>query len=393
MGIKSVKLPELGEGVTEGEVLKIKVKQGEKVEKDQILFEVMTDKASMELPSLLEGQVKSILVSEGDIKQVGDKLLEMEVSGKDAEESVEEKEEPKKPEKKEKRKEPVSSGEKVLAAPATKKLARDLGISLSSLNLKEVKREDLLNFIKKSKSTPSPSFSSSGNLKKEPVRGVKRLMMESMTISKATIPHFTLFEEVDIKSLSLVRAEMKEKLKVEGLRVGWLPFFLKALIPVMKEFPIFNSVYSSETKELIYNEALNFGFAVDSPQGLLVPVLKHAETKSLKQIIKEVAELAEKTRSGNLERESLQGASITITNLGGIGSLGGTPIINPPEMAIIGVYKLYKKLVKKGEGVEERDFLNISVTCDHRFIDGATAARFLKSFASHIEEPSLLLLN
>ncbi|MCY4321939.1 MAG: 2-oxo acid dehydrogenase subunit E2, partial [Bdellovibrionaceae bacterium] len=182
-------------------------------------------------------------------------------------------------------------------------------------------------------------------------------------------------------------------LEKQGLKIGYLPFFIKALIPTLKEFPLFNSSYDNKTKEIVFKKHINFGFAVDSPQGLLVPVLKQAEKKSLIEIIKELIELSQKTREGLIEREHLKGAGFTLTNLGSLGGLYGTPIIQSPEMAILGIYKSFKQVIKNEKNeFEEKDFINFSITCDHRFIDGATAVRFLKSFIQKIEEPSLLLL-
>ena len=218
-------------------------------------------------------------------------------------------------------------------------------------------------------------------------------MFESMSLSKASIPHFTVGEQAQVDYLVQLRTEMKNRLEKQGLKTGYLPFFIKALIPVLKEFPIFNSVYDPEKKEIVFKKNFNIGFAVDSPQGLLVPVIKEVQNKSLLEIIKEVFELAHKTREASIEREHLKGAGLTLTNLGSLGGIYGTPIIHPPEMAILGIYRTFKQALKNDKAEwEEKTFMNFSITCDHRFIDGATALRFLKSFVQKIEEPSLLLL-
>lgn len=423
MGLKKVNLPDLGEGITEGEIIKIKVSEGETISMDQILLEVMTDKASMEVPSSIEGTVQKVEVAEGDIVSVGANLFTVKTTGDSLSDSLKQKEV-----KKEKIKNNLSKKDSVsfskekgketlagknlstgfsLAAPATRKLAEELGLSLKNIKgtgpRGEIRREDLVNHVKSN--LQSPQSFSAGSVKqapvpqnfeekeREPLRGIKRLMFDNMTLSKATIPHFTIGEKAQVEHLVNTREEMRARMEKQGLKIGYLPFFIKALIPVLKEFPIFNSFYDAQTREIVFRKDFNIGFAVDSPQGLLVPVLKQAQNKSLLEIIKAIEWLAKEVRQGSIGRENLIGASITLSNLGSLGGLYGTPIINPPEMAIMGVYSIFQEVVKTAGGeFKEKPFMNFSITCDHRFIDGATAARFLKSFVIKIEEPSLLLL-
>ena len=410
MAIKKITLPDLGEGITEGEILKIKVKEKDSIDLDQVLLEVMTDKASMEVPSSIKGIIEKVYVKEGDIVSVGAELFSVE--SKESENEKEKRKEKtvlkesasflkeKKSDKKIKSETDLISQDRNLAIPSSRKLAKELDIDLKELkgsgDKGEIFREDLLNYIKqkmKSPSHPSPSLIDFEESKRVPVKGIQRLMFESMSLSKATIPHFTIIEQAKVEHLISLRAEMKARLEKQGLKIGYLPFFIKALIPTLKEFPLFNSSYDNKTKEIVFKKHINFGFAVDSPQGLLVPVLKQAEKKSLIEIIKELIELSQKTREGLIEREHLKGAGFTLTNLGSLGGLYGTPIIQSPEMAILGIYKSFKQVIKNEKNeFEEKDFINFSITCDHRFIDGATAVRFLKSFIQKIEEPSLLLL-
>ena len=406
MALKKITLPDLGEGVTEGEILKIKVKEGDSIVLDQVLLEVMTDKASMEVPSSIEGMVKKVAVKEGDIVSIGTELFavqsEEDSSQPSKQETVNEDSAPDKTRKTEKlkvEKTPVP-GNFPLAIPSSRKLAQELGIDLTEVKGSgekgEIKREDLLKHIKQKMQSPSASTLPLENFeesKRAPVKGIQRLMFESMTLSKAIIPHFTIVEQAQAGHLIKLRTEMKARLEKQGLKIGYLPFFMKALIPTLKEFPLFNSAYDTKTKEIVFKKHINFGFAVDSPHGLLVPVLKQAENKSLIEIVKELLELSQKTKEGAIEREHLKGAGFTLTNLGSLGGLYGTPIIQAPEMAILGIYKIFKQVVKNEKGgFEEKDFINFSITCDHRFIDGAVAVRFLKSFTQKIEEPSLLLL-
>lgn len=416
MGLKAILLPDLGEGVTEGEIIKIKVLEGDSICMDQALVEIMTDKASMEVPSSIKGKIKKIEVKEGDIVSVGARLFTVEVKdGVTSKKSELEHKETSKnsvsspPQKEKKDFHPETSPTNLeLATPATRKLAMELELSLKNIQgtgLKgEIKREDLIQYIKSNLQNrtqaslpsvkPAPFPSNLKESKREPLRGIKRLMFDSMTLSKATIPHFTIGDRACVTHLVKLKKEMHPKLEKLGLKTSWLAFFIKALVPVLKEFPIFNSVYDSRTKEIVYGHELNIGFAVDSPQGLLVPVLKQAQDKSLLDIIKEIQQLAEATRSGSIERINLTGASITVSNLGSLGGLYGTPIINSPEMAIMGIYSLFHQVAKNSDGEwEEKPYINFSITCDHRFIDGATAARCLKKFVQIVEEPSLLLLD
>ena len=408
MGFKEIKLPDLGEGITEGEIVKINVSVGDSVSMDQALIEVMTDKASMEVPSTIDGIVKDINVKTGDMINVGSTILKLEVDGDVAEEAPA-KQETKTAapqESKPATKKSASSSSRTLAIPATRKMAEEFGVSLDDVATTgdKVTREDLIRHIQSSsgKNAMSPTIKTNTNLeieggeiKREPLIGVKRLMFESMTASKATIPHFTILESACAKHLVSVRTKLKERLmKEKGIKLTYLPFFMKALLACMKEFPIFNSSYDDATKEIIYKKAFHLGFAVDSPQGLVVPVIKNVQDKSVIDVAKEVGELGNQTRSGTVKRENLKNASITITNIGSVGGLYGTPIINPPEMAILGVYRMYKQVVQNEKGeFEQRDFINFSLTCDHRFIDGATATRFLRDFVARIEEPSLLILD
>ena len=436
MGLKEIVLPDLGEGVIEGEILKIKVSPGEKISMDQILLEVMTDKASMEVPSSISGKIQAVHVSEGDIVSVGASLFTVEteasssknkIEAEKTEKTLQDKQASKLLDKKkpveieatrkkspqshlDKKKESEGNPKETLATPLTRKLAKELGLSLNNISGQgpqgAVRREDLISHLKERLNNPahlvtgralSSNSEPPANIeedRREPLRGIKRLMFESMTLSKATIPHFTIGERACVQHLVQIRKEMNTHLEKQGLKTGYLAFFIKALLPVLKEFPLFNSFYDPSTKEIVFRKGCHIGFAVDSPEGLVVPVLKSAEKKSLLEIIKEIKELADLARKGNLQRENLQGASITLTNLGSLGGLYGTPIINPPEVAIIGIYRLFKQLVQKGENqFEEKAFMNISLTCDHRLIDGATSARFLKSFVNKIAEPSLLILD
>ena len=402
MSLNKISLPELGEGVTEGEILKIKVKEGESIVMDQVLLEVMTDKASMEVPSSIDAVIEKIEISEGDIVSVGAPLFTVKSQETPAEKTKEAPREKKENAPEKNKLQPkgfFKDSDFTLALPATRKLAEELGLNLKDISQEAspITREDLLKYVRNrlQNSSPAPQdFKADFEEEKRiPVKGIQRLMFESMSLSKASIPHFTIGEQAQVDYLVQLRTEMKNRLKEQGVKTGYLPFFIKALIPVIKEFPIFNSVYDPEKKEIVFKKNLNIGFAVDSPQGLLVPVIKEVQNKSLLEIIKELFELAQKTREASIERENLKGAGLTLTNLGSLGGIYGTPIIQAPEMAILAIYRTFKQAVKNERAEwEEKTFMNFSITCDHRFIDGATAVKFLRSFIQKVEEPSLLLL-
>ncbi|MCY4321271.1 MAG: 2-oxo acid dehydrogenase subunit E2, partial [Bdellovibrionaceae bacterium] len=255
MAIKKITLPDLGEGITEGEILKIKVKEKDSIDLDQVLLEVMTDKASMEVPSSIKGIIEKVYVKEGDIVSVGAELFSVE--SKESENEKEKRKEKtvlkesasflkeKKSDKKIKSETDLISQDRNLAIPSSRKLAKELDIDLKELkgsgDKGEIFREDLLNYIKqkmKSPSHPSPSLIDFEESKRVPVKGIQRLMFESMSLSKATIPHFTIIEQAKVEHLISLRAEMKARLEKQGLKIGYLPFFIKALIPTLKEFPL-----------------------------------------------------------------------------------------------------------------------------------------------------------
>ena len=459
MALKEIKLPDLGEGVTEGELLKIRVAVGDRVVMDQVLFEVMTDKASMEIPGVLEGVVKKIKAKEGDMVAVGQALLLLETEEEEGlspsssaeretaenggtETSTEEAaggkadfsaEDPSKqksalsakirssdtvrssvfvktasvPQAKGAESSHLSGPEGfVPSAPATRRLARELNIDLKSVKASggegQVTREDLINHVRSALSSPrpanTPSFPFEGEVTqtgREPLRGIRRVMFETMSFSKQTIPHFTIMERADVRQLVKIRRELKERGEKQGVKITYLPFIMKAVLSALKKFPLLNSRYDGETKEIVFTESCHFGFAVDTQQGLLVPVIRDAQEKSLLEIAKELRSLGERARAGTLKREELKGGTFTFTNLGSVGGIAGTPIIQPPQAAIFGIYRIYHqpgRNLQTGEW-EEVPYMNFSLTCDHRFIDGACSARFLKACTDKIEEPGLLVLD
>ncbi|MCB0410408.1 MAG: 2-oxo acid dehydrogenase subunit E2, partial [Flavobacteriales bacterium] len=242
---------------------------------------------------------------------------------------------------------------------------------------------------------PKMSFKGVGGALEERVsmRGIRKKIAENMQAAKHIVPHFTLMEEVNVTELVKVREQAKAAAEKQGVKVTYLPFIMKALIATIREFPMFNASIDDAASEIVYKKYFNLGFAADTPNGLLVPVIKDGDHKTVIELSREIIELSKKARDGKLALDEMKGATITITNIGSVGGVYATPIINHPEVAILGMYKISDKPVWKNNQWVPEKFMNFTITCDHRLIDGAVAANFMKSFASRVENPSQLILD
>ena len=421
---QNILLPELGEGVAEGELVKWLVSQGDSVQIDQPVAEVMTDKASMEVPSPIDGVVESFAAKEGDTIQVGDTLLVVNASESKVE-SV--KQEQKDSEKQEivqsTEKKPVASAvlrsippvqplepgketdedldSSVLATPFTRRLAKEIGVSLNQIKgsglAGRITKEDVLKYKDKTgclEGKPVSVNQVSGfsipqeeGQERQALKGIRKKIADKMQLSKAVIPHFTLMDSADVEQLDKVKNSVKDMLKDQEVKVTYLSFVMKALLQTIKEFPELNAGIDDFSKEIVIKKYYNFGFAVDTPRGLLVPVIKDVDKKSLLEISQEIQNLAEKARTGSISPDDMSGGTITITNIGSLGGEYATPIINAPEVAILGMYRLYIKPHWDGTTFKPQKTMNFSLTCDHRLIDGAVSARVLKYFIHKIENP------
>jgi len=416
LATQEVKLPDVGEGVTEGELVKWLVKPGDVVSVDQPVAEVMTDKATVEVPSPFAGTVKELKAKEGDMIPIESVMLTLEGGAVDKKSTPAQATAPK-PTQDQKptpvAAQPASSGagmdvyppaaeSRVLATPATRRLAREMNIDINQLHgtglAGRVTREDVL----QSKGGPSAPTSApkmaykgvgGGMEERVPLRGVRKKIAENLQMAKQIIPHFTLMEEANVTELVRLRSQAKEQAEKAGVKVTYLPFIMKALMTTVRDFPMFNASIDDQAGEIVYKRYFNIGFAADTPNGLLVPVVKNAEMKSVLEISREIQELASKARDGKLSLDDMRGATITITNIGSVGGLYATPIINHPEVAILGVYKIQDKPVWTGKEFERAQVMNFTITCDHRLIDGAVAANFMKAFVQRIEKPSVLMLD
>ena len=428
--VQSVKLPELGEGVTEGELVKWLVKPGDQVKVDQPIAEIMTDKATVEVPSTAAGSVTEILFKVGDVVKVESVLIKVSGGGsapmqaKPAAAPAKAaanagNSHPAKAPAPQPTQATLATGTvfppvadfHVLATPSTRRLAREMGVDLNGLSgsglAGRVTRDDVMRakgsgaaIAKSGSATPSsvpkPAYTSTPGALEErvPLIGVRKKIAENLQRAKQIIPHFTLMDEADVTQLVGFRESLKEAAEKAGTKVTYLPFVMKALIATIREFPMFNASLDDAAGEIVYKKYFNLGFAADTPNGLLVPVVKDADRKSILDISKDIVDLSLRAREGKLKLDEMKGATITITNIGSVGGTYATPVINHPEVAILGMYKISDKLVlEEGGKVGVRKVMNFTITCDHRLIDGAVAARFLKAFIHRIQNPGVLMLD
>lgn len=431
--VQDVKLPELGEGVTEGELVKWLVKSGDTVKADQPIAEVLTDKATVEVPSPVAGTVKDLKFKAGDVVKVGSTMITLSGAGA-AKAASSEKIAPAGAQ----REVPasahanfattssnngagasVASGifppvadSKVLATPATRRLAREMSVDINALSgsglAGRVTREDVMS-AKGSTSAPAtsakapsapgmsiprPSYQGPAGAAEErvPLIGIRKKIAENMQKSKHIIPHFTIMDEAKVDEMVSLRESLKEFAEKQGTKITYLPIIMKAMIATIREFPMFNASIDDAAGELVYKKYFNLGFAADTPNGLVVPVIKNADQKNILEISKEILDLSKRARDGKLKPDEMKGATVTITNIGSIGGTYATPVINHPEVAILGMYKIDEKPVIKNGQLAAIKVMNFTVTADHRLIDGAVAARFLKAFIERIENPGKLLV-
>ncbi len=427
MAVLEVKLPDIGEGVTEGELVKWLVKVGENVKPDQPLAEVMTDKATVEIPAISGGTVKELRVKEGEVVPIGKVILLMEsAKASDAPVTRPANPEPAAPAVAASSKPAATPGpstvgsvevyppvaeSRVLATPSTRRLAREMNMDINQIQgtglAGRVTRDDLLKSngagataagqpsFQTTLQIPRPAYQGPAGALEErvPMKGVRKKIAEKMQLAKHVIPHFTLMDEADVTQLVAMRSSLKDQAQKYGVKVTYLPFVMKSLIATCRDFPMFNASIDDVAQEIVYKKNFNLGFAADTPQGLLVPVIKDADHKSILQISKEIQELSEKARAGKLALDEMKGGTISITNIGSVGGTYATPIINHPEVAILGMYKIVEKPVFVNGEVKGAHMMNVTITADHRLIDGAVAANFLKAFVHRLQNPGVLMLD
>ena len=405
------RLPDIGEGVAEGEVVKWLVKEGEEVKENQPLVEIMTDKVNVEIPSPKKGRIQKCMAKEGEVVKVGQVLIviaEGEAvdvppatpTTRPSPPALEKMPTPAKPQEISTTPTPQPLQQReILATPATRKLARDMGVDLSLVQGTgrggRITDEDVERFKQLGRTAAAVAVTVTGPRGVEelvPLRGIRRKVAEHMVKSKSTAAQVTHVEEVDMTEIVQLREKAKASAEKREVKLTYLPFIVKALIPALKQYPYLNATLDDEKSEIVLKKYYNIGMATDTEQGLVVPVIKDAEHKSINQLAAEIAGLSEKARAGQLALNEIQGSTFTITNVGGIGGVFATPIINYPEVAILGVHKITKRPVVKDNQIVVRDMTYISLSFDHRVLDGAMAARFVSAIKQYLEDPKLLLL-
>lgn len=381
------KLPDIGEGVQEGEIVKWNVKEGDHVKKDDIIVEVMTDKVTVQIPSPFEGKVYKLYHKEGDIAKVGDPLIEIgDGAAKEVNESPQKgKEEVKVDE--------ISTepGMQILAPPGIRRMAREKGIDLRKVRGSgpngRIMLSDIENFkaiserkeLQESTAIHTSQVSKDEGVQILEMKGLRRIISDKMTKSKSTIPHYSVAEEVDVSELLKIR----ETLKTNGINISFTPFFVKASVLALKEFPYLNA-RSLEIGGYEILKYYNIGIAVDTSEGLTVAVVKNADKKSLTELAREIEDLANRAREGKLKLEEVKDSTFTVTNVGSIGGIFSTPIINYPEVAILGVHRV--------RDMPNGKFMYITLSADHRLIDGAMAARFIVKVKKYLEVPVTVMV-
>jgi len=384
------KFPDIGEGVMEGEVTKWLVKEGDYVKRDQPLVEVMTEKVTVELPSPVAGTVLKIMARAGETIRVGQTLIVLGEKGETvqiqnvASESITMTSTAHSD--LQKTAQPVLQG-KIIATPAIRKLARELNVDLAVVQATgpgaRITEEDVKNASKRAE----PMMQGEGLEERIPLKGIRKTIAERMARSKHIAAHVTHVEEVDFTELISAKEKAKMAQK-SNVKITYLPFIVKAVINGLKRHPHLNASLDDQKNEIVVKKYYNVGIAVATENGLIVPVIKDADKKNLVQIAQEIEELSDKARTGRLALNETRGGTFTITNIGSIGGVFSTAIINHPEVAILAIGRIVKRPVVKNGTVVVRDMVNFSLNFDHRVLDGADAASFLNVVKQKLEEPN-----
>jgi pyruvate dehydrogenase E2 component (dihydrolipoamide acetyltransferase) len=411
------KFPDIGEGLTEGEIVRWLVKEGDEVKEGQPLVEVETDKALAEIPSPRTGVILKILAKEKEIVKVGQVIV---VFGEKGEalaapppkpKSVgvvgELEEAPEEAPSVVAKAEPVKTAlvsEHAMATPAVRALAKELGVDINKVQGTgpegRVLEKDIRQFAESKEKPAEPEkkiakvkkYDLYGYVDRIPLRGVRRSIAKAMVKSKYTAPHVTAMDEADVTMLWKIREKEKKAAEKKGIKLTILPFIVKAVIAGLSEHPYLNASLDDENEEIVLKKYFNIGFATDTPEGLMVPVVKNAKDKSILQLAEELTRLAAKARDRTIDLADLKGGTFTISNYGALGGIYATPIINYPEVAILGVGKIKDTPVVRDGKLVVRKILSLSLSFDHRVVDGGEGARFLNTVIARLEDPDLILL-
>ncbi len=409
-----IKLPQLGEGADSGTVVQVHVKEGDHVKKDQTIIELENEKAVAPIPSTAAGKVTKLHVKEGDDLSVGDLIISIseEEAGSDAEQvdADEQREEAStKPDRSESKRatsedhgQAIRTSSAPPASPSIRKLARQLGIALSRVRGSErggrIVQEDLRAYIERLQQIAFQietreesrqarvNYSEWGSIYKRPVSSLRQAISRKMSDSWEIVPHVTQFDEAEGTTLLKLKEKHATAYEERGARLTLTPLIIKALIPVLREFPIFNASLEVGGREIVFKEYFHIGVAVETTHGLMVPVIREADRKSILDIAIELESLAKKAKERKLAAGDMKGGTFTISNQGGIGGAHFTPIVNIPEVAILGVGRGKTKPFVTENGIVPRKMLPLCLSYDHRIIDGGSAARFVTMLVDQIEK-------
>jgi pyruvate dehydrogenase E2 component (dihydrolipoamide acetyltransferase) len=412
-------LPDLGEGIAEAEIRKWHVKVGDTIEEHQTVVEVETDKAVVEVPSPKKGSVLKIAKEEGEMVKVGEALIVLGEAGEEVKEprsvAAKQKEEKREksvsvvgelPEEEEETKPsaetsvrktpaadlPQREGAEVLATPAVRAAAKEQGIILDKIKGTGPGGSITLGDVTKAKTQPTKVEEQTGEVERIAIRGLRKTIAKNLLFAQRTAASVTETEEADITDLWDLRQREKKALQEKGIHLTFMPFFIKAIQHTLREFVTFNASVDEDREEIIVKKYYNIGVAVDTAEGLIVPVIRSVEKKSVRELAAELQSLSELARDRKIKLEDLKGSTFTITNYGTFGAAFASPIINYPDVAILGTGKISDKpWVRRGK-IEVRKILPLSLTFDHRVNDGAEAAKFLTRLVGYLEDPASLFM-
>lgn len=430
------RFPDIGEGISEGTIMKWYVEKGQRIKSGDPIVEMETDKVVADIPSPRDGVIVARFGKEGDVINVEDPLVEIEIEGVEGEEAqkiaqekpakahdepLEEKgfgvvgqievagdgaylpasdegfghEEPKEDKKK----------TKVLATPVARAMAREMGVDINEVRgtgpAGRVTKNDISEYVKKiqhavvdemSEKIGKEERQEEPQIEYEQLTQIRKAIAKNMITSKTTAAHMAVFEEVEISELVRLRKEQKEKFQARGLKLTYLPFIMKAVTEALKEYKVMNGELDLENNRIVYKKFYNIGIAVDTDDGLVVPVIRNVDKKSIAQLAQELDRLSEKSRERKLTMDDLKGGTFTITNYGALGGIYGYPVINYPQAAILGIGRILKTPVVKNDQIMVGHVLPLSLSVDHRLVDGGTATRFLNKIMELLQDPVSLLL-
>lgn len=422
MGIHVIKMPDIGEGIAEVELVEWHIKVGDEVHEDQVLAEVMTDKATVEIPSPVSGRILALGGEPGQVMAVGGELVRLEVEGAGnhreaaakAHESAPAAEPEAKPQpareapRAEAKPAPAprpaaaapaprrAPGEKPQASPAVRQRARDLGVELQFVQgsgpAGRILHDDLDQYLAHGGAVVASGYAARHDEQQIQVIGLRRKIAQKMAEAKRRIPHFSYVEEIDVTDLEALRQHLNARYGASRGKLTLLPFIARAMVVALREFPQLNARYDDEAEVITRYGAVHLGVATQSDSGLMVPVLRNAESRDLWGNAAEVARLAEAARHGKASREELSGSTITLSSLGALGGIVSTPVINHPEVAIVGVNRMVERPMVVNGQIVVRKMMNLSSSFDHRVVDGMDAAAFIQAVRSLLEHPATLFL-